>query len=62
LGFSRGADQPQSWQALGSAFAPEPAAPSLSGCTVVKEEREGTGGRRLGLGAADLPGVLLTLV
>lgn len=59
--FSGGAEQLQSWQALGNAFAPEPAAASVSGCTVVKEEREDAGGRQSDLGAADVPGVLKVL-
>lgn len=40
LGVSGGAEQAWSWDMLGKAFALEPAAASVSDCTVVKEERE----------------------
>lgn len=53
LGFSEGAEQPESWQALGSAFALKPAAASVSGCFVVRKEKD-AGDRLSDLGAASL--------
>lgn len=61
LWFSEGAEQPQSCQALGSAFAQKPAAASHSGCLVVKKEKEDAGDRLSDLGTAGLPGLLKVL-
>lgn len=61
LGFSEGAEQPQSWQALGSAFALKPAAASLSGHLVIKKEKEDAGGRLSDLEPVGFPVVLKVL-
>lgn len=61
LGFSEGAEHPQSWQTLGSAFAQKTAAASHSGCLVVKKEKEDAGDRLSDSGTAGLPALLKVL-
>lgn len=61
LVLSEGAEQAQSWQPLDSAFALKSAAASVSGCLVVRKEKDDAGDRLSHLGAPGLPGALKVL-